>query len=462
MNSRNSESQRRWLFGLPAVVLATFLSVTLAHASGSPQRCGGVDIANGPFAYSAASPNSALFDEASTDATSGFTVTAPSPNPNTAAPDVFPGQGQDRCLTLAHATFGVFDIIKIADRNNNPVNIDLDSSSALYQQIASQFVFNPSTHDFTVGQSFHVGVTIHNPHVEDDDYGKYMVLMKSQAPGAGIGTGPGATITLTFSGNSVTDHTPPVVTILEPLGNQILGVIPVEVTAVDPLPGTGVVSMNASVTSVGGTVNQSVAVSATLPVAAGVTATADGSFTPAGGTGPAGTTSALAFTSDNRSGVGNYTLHAQATDAAGNTGFAAANFQVKYAIDFTMTSVPPGCPGGPPSNPNYNGCHAMLKFLMNRSNITSDGAFMYDETIVLKLVRVSDNVVMATHVFGTGDPKDVVKLDAADTPNAEYHTMFRHDLAGLPDALGTYRVDIYVLDVDGNAMFQGSSDAISF
>ena len=442
------------------LTIAVFWTAALAQGAG-PQRCDGVDIANGPFAYSSATPSVATFEESSPDATTAFTVTAPSPNPETGAPNVFPGQGQESCASSALATFEVHDIVRIEDADGNSVFEELDAAlDPLYATIASQFVFTDATHEFlpkTPGDSYVVHVTIHNPTVEDEDYGVYMVWMKAHAPGAGVGTGPGATIALTLTGSEEQDELPPIVTVVRPSGDQILGVIPVEIQATDPVPGTGVVSMGASVASIGGTVNQAIALAATLPVAAGSSVTGTGSFTPTGGTGLQGTTLASAFTSINRSGIGSYRLSAQATDGAGNTGFATALVAVKYAISFTM-EVTSGCTGS-----NLNGCKGTFKFLVNRSNVTSDGAFMYDRTVVAKLIRASDSALVGTHTFGTTDPKDVVKIDDPDTVNAKYHTVFRHiDLIGSPSGLQSYRLDVYFVDVDGTEMLQGSSATLSF
>ncbi len=99
-----------------------------------------------------------------------------------------------------------------------------------------------------------------------------------------------------------------------------------------------------------------------------------------------------------------------------------------------------------------------FQFTVNRSNVTSDGAFMYDHTVVVELVRSSDNLVIKTHTFGTGDPKDVVKID---TTGFIYQTNFRR--GDLP-ASGpvTYKAKVYFLDVDGNLVLQATSDAVTF
>ena len=121
----------------------------------------------------------------------------------------------------------------------------------------------------------------------------------------------------------------------------------------------------------------------------------------------------------------------------------------------------------------FGGCHAMYQMKAKRSNITSDGAFMFDTTVVLKLVRTSDNVVVATHSCNNascngGAINTYVQID--DT-NKVYKTHFKHNDIDLdsntpgvqePATINEYRVDVFFMDVDGNMMFQGSSQPLTF
>jgi hypothetical protein len=259
----------------------------------------------------------------------------------------------------------------------------------------------------------------------------------------------------------VTDTTPPVVSVTKPSGDEILGVIAVEITAFDPTGpvASGLSSISASVSSAGGTVSAlpiTLAFDHSLPEPAGVVVTGTGSFTPTGGTpgSTAGTTDAAAFTSGSRSGIGSYTIDAQASDVAGNIGEGTKSFHVKYDVAFTDQSVPNGCRAN-----NLNPCAGRFKFTVKRSNVTSDGAFMFDHTVVVKLVRSDNNSVVASHVFGTGAIHQVVQIDSTDLV---YKTTFnRGDLPASP-GLVSYQLQVYFLDVDGNLMLQATSSSLTF
>lgn len=458
---------------------AGFLIATgSAHAQ---QKCAGSDIANGPFSYTAASPSSATFvgSAATTVGPVHFSVTAPSVANDTNKPDVFPGQGQNPCLGLADAHIHIHEIVKIKDSQGTVLNppVNVDPASDLFTRITGAFSFTPANTQFAPGSVVPVSVTVSNPNVLAADLGSYLVSMKSHAPGAGIGTGPGSNFALELTGQAP-DRIPPTVSINKPAGDQILGVIPVEISAVDPAPGSGVASLSGSVSSTGGAVSNQVL---TLTVAglpqgsgaAGTPVVATTNFTPFGGTGTAGTSLAQAFTSANRSGIGTYLLNARATDGAGNTGFGNAIFKVKYDLNFTQTAVANGCPGGNANNPQFGPCNAMYQLKAKRSAATSDGAFMFDTTVVLKLVRTSDNVVVATHICASancngGAIHGNVQIDET---NKLYKSHFRHsdldadpNTAGqqVPATLNEYRLDVYFMDVDGNLMLQGSSQPLMF
>src|SRR6185437_14473500 len=126
-----------------------------------------------------------------------------------------------------------------------------------------------------------------------------------------------------------------------PSGNLVLGVIPVQVTANDPAPGSGVASITATVSSAGGLVTNAPACSQTYSGnTAGTAVTCNGSFTPiAGGVGD----STGPFTASNPSGIGNYTLNAQAADNAGNIGYNSQPFSVNYDLSDLAAIASGGC-----------------------------------------------------------------------------------------------------------------------
>jgi hypothetical protein len=235
--------------------------------------------------------------------------------------------------------------------------------------------------------------------------------------------------------------------------SHILGVISVEATANDPVPGTGVEAMSATVSSAGGGVSdEAIALTDDTPQPAGSLATATGTFLPTGGTCSEGTTLASAFTGISLSGIGTYTLTAEATDGAGNVGTAYSTFQVKYDVAFTQANQSGG------NNANSTGRFA---FTVKRSALTSDGAFMYDQTVVVELIRTSNNAVVATHAYRTGDIKAYIQIDTSDPANPQYKTHFKRSDVGA-SAANTYKARVLFLDVDGNPMQQVESAPVTF
>jgi hypothetical protein len=443
----------------PAVVTLYLMFAIVSGASSAwaqTDKCGGSAIANGPFNYTATGPTSATFNGTGGSAvTTSFTVNAP----NASGPDVvFPGQGQNPCVGEADATIGVLDIEQIADASGNllsqPVDIG-ETNPSLYGQIAAAFTLSPDSNTFTPGSSVAVSVTVNNPDVDSANFGEYQVKLAAQAPGAGIGVGAGVEFDLTLAAPAVTDTTCPVVTVTAPSTDQFLGVIGVTIQAYDPSPGSGLVSMSASISSAGHTISNvaiPLTLDSTLPAAAGTTVTGTGSYTPAGGTGTAGTTDAGAFTSSSRSGIGTYVLTATATDVAGNTCSTAQTFKVKYNVFFTKASVPSGC-----SSAHTSSCTGMFQFDVNRDNVTSDGAFIYDHTVEVELVDGSNNVV-ATHLYGTGDINSEVQISS--TP--AYQTDFKHSVVTSSSTLTSYQAEALFLDVDGNLVLEGTSSSVTF
>lgn len=446
---------------------AAALIITLSASAQSSNKCDGSDIANGPFVYASLGSTSTTFNGSGGMVSTSFSVTAPTPSTDTALPNVFPGQGQDACIGQADASFGVFEIVQVADASGNLLEtpVTVSSSSPLYAQIAAAFSFNPSGDTFTPGFADTISVNITNPNVDSTNYGVYQVKLAAQAPGAGIGVGAGVTYSLSLFAPTASDTTPPTVTILDPpvppnaTAQQILGVIPVEIQAIDPIgtppTGTGVASMSATVSSLGGAVSNlpiTLTPNPALAVAAGVTVDSTGTFTPTGGSGVAGTSDSEAFQAGNLSGIGFYRLDAQATDGAGNTGYAHRVFRVGYQIGIAkwQSTDPTHCPTAGNGN-----CAGQLQFTVNRSSSTSDGAPMYDQTVVVELVR-SDGTIVATHIWGTGAVTSFVQIDSTPV----YKTNFkRGDFATAP---ATYVAKIFFVDVDGHLIQQGTTADLSF
>ena len=445
----------------PWITLAG-LALTVSPMVGAAEKCGGAAIANGPFSYAPSNAGSATFIGTAGDSQSiGFSITAPSAAPANGLPVVFPGQGQNACLAQADASIGVFDITQVAGADGDLLAepVDLESGSSLYGKIAAAFDFSPWSHTFTPGSNVNVGVTVSNPGASDAEFGQYEVKMAAQAPGAGIGVGSGSRYTLVLKAPTLTDTTPPTVTLSEPASDAILGVIPVALSAIDPTPGSGLASISARVSSAGGAVSNlavPLSLDSSLPASAGLSVGASGSFAPHGGTGLPGTTDAFAFNAGALSGIGRYTLTADATDVAGNAGTASRSFKVSYAVSFDRQDTQNGC-NTKTGNPG-KACHGRFHFTARRSSSTSDGLFMVDQTVIVKLVRVSDQAVVASHSFGVGMPQANVTIDPS-VPM--YETRFvRNDLGvSVPT---NYVAEVYFRDVDGVEMLQGKSGELTF
>ncbi len=452
--------------GLTVVGALIFLTA-LSSLVWAAEKCGGADIANGPLTYTPLGVSQATFTGSDgSPVTTSFNVTAPSVDPKqqTDAPDVFPGQGNnDPCSGIAAATIAPVEVQQVGDTNGQPIDpVDIDLSSGLGLAIAGAFVLTPGSYTFGIGETVSVTVVVTDPHVTDAEYyGDYDVKLAAKAPGYGIGVGNGPHFLLRLRGVTATDTTPPVVTVTKPSGDEFLGVIAVEVQAYDPispLPATGLASLSATVSSAGGAVSNApipLTLLPTLPVVAGVTVTGTGSFTPRGGApgaGP-GTSDTEAFTNAAPSGIGTYTISAQAKDGAGNIGYDSKTFKVNYAVTFTKADSTNPCQSGGNAN-----CMGQFQFTVNRSNITSDGAFMFDHTVAVVLVRTGDNVVLATHYYGTGDIKSVVQIDST---GPTYKTNFKRGDIGASGPVA-YTANVYVLDVDGNYALQATSIPVTF
>jgi hypothetical protein len=168
--------------------------------------------------------------------------------------------------------------------------------------------------------------------------------------------------------------------------------------------------------------------------------TGKGTFNPpiggiVGGDNTPGTTLALAFDGViSTSGIGTYVLTANATDVAENPNQATKTFKVSY--DFFVTKSPSS---GHNSNPQ-------IHFTAKRSTDTSDGKFMFDETVVVQLWQGS--TMKEQHGYGTASLTSEVQIDTTGSPF--YKTQF-HGLAN-----GTYTIRVFFRDIDGNLMEQGT------
>jgi hypothetical protein len=439
------------------VAVASVLLLAAPPASAAPPdpSCRAGVQTSGPFSYSPADLGAHTFvGHNATAAEANFTITAPGGPGDT----VFPAQSNGPCQDTASAEIRVFGIDKVADGEGNMLaeTVEVPTDSPLGLQIAAAFFLDPSSHLFGIGETLAVKVSVSNPMVGAADFGDYVVTLKAQAIGAGIGVGSGTRYMLGLRAPAVTDAVPPTVTITKPTGDEVLGPVSVEIAAVDPVPGTGVNWMGATISSAGNTVSNlaiPLTLDQSLPVAAGVTVTGTGTFSPTGGTGTTGTILGIAFTSAARSGIGSYTLTASATDVAGYTGSITKAFKLTYAVEFPTAFAPPSCAGS-----SNNNCTGQFQFTLRRSSVTSDGAFMVDQTVRVELVNTATNAIVATHTYGTGDIKAVVQID---TVAFEYKTHFRRADFGASSP-ATYVARISCRDVDNQWMLQGTSASVTF
>ncbi len=318
-------------------LLSSILLLSMVSTAWAEQKCGGVDIANGPFTYIALDVTQATFNGNSAESvTTYFGVTAPSVANQSNLPDIFPGEGNSNlCSDKAYAVISAMEIYKVGDENGDPITpLKLDPTLGLGLQIASAFSISPLDHTFDLTDSESmtalVSVFVGNPMVDINDYGDYEVKLAAKAPGFGIGVGKGISFLLSLRAATATDTTPPVITVTKPSGDEILGEILMEVQAYDPdIPplASGLASISATVSSAGGTVSSAVLLmlDSELPVPAGVMITGSGAFIPIGGSGVLGQVTNQ-FTSEFPSGIGSYRIDAQAKDSAGNTGYASRSF----------------------------------------------------------------------------------------------------------------------------------------
>jgi hypothetical protein len=429
-----------------------FLALASTALEGKNGPCGGQTIATpSRFTYSAPTPASVTFMGMSGSSSATFTVTPPSG-----------GAVFATCNSTDTANIFVRDITQTGDANGNPLDSPIDITStnpALASQIAAAFSFSPNPVIFTPGEApVTITVAISNPGVDPSAYGVFDInfAAKDVTPGsAGIGVASGSDFVLHLIAptNTCDDTTKPDVTITEPAGDQLLGVIPVEVTANDPdIPqgcGTRVASMSADVESAlyvssNGMMgfHQLLLDSATntgtfdhsFTVPAGITVTGDANFTPKGGSGTNGTVSGTFFKS----------------------------FSVTYDVSFSQ-SQNVGSGGNPATKSNIH-----LKFTVNRSNVSpNDGAFMVDETVAVALRTATnagsdptDSTYSFVNYFGCGAIGSNVQIvTSTGSPCATGTNVYQTDFSGI--AINTYYADVWFKDVDGTWRLEGGSGAMA-
>lgn len=446
-------------------ILIASLSATTGSVWAAPaEKCGGADIANGPFAYTQTGIFNATFSGTGGDVlNAGFDVAAPMPKTDTAAENVFPGQGGlNECAFYADAFIGVLEIELVADASGNPLStpVKVALDSALGQAIAGAVSVAPGAWNaFVPGGKTPVSVNVTNPNAGPAYYGEYALKLAAKADGFGIGVGPGVMLSLVLTAPTLTDKTAPTVTINKPAVEEILGKVAVEILASDPndsVVATGLASLSASVSSAGGKVLNlplALTLDQALTAAAGVMVTGTGEFIPTGGTGDLGTVIGSPFAAVSPSGIGTYTLKATAKDGAGNTTVANKTFKVGYDVGFTKEFSTTPCQTAGNAN-----CTGQFKFTVNRSSTTSDGAFMVDQSVVVKLRDTGSNAVVASHSYGTGAIGSYVQVDTA-APS--YQTNFRRGDWGAT-APKAYKAEVYFVDVDGIPVLQKTSNAVTF
>lgn len=436
------------------------LSALTAPAWGA-QKCEGADIANGPFIYAVSGATSATFvGEVSGAVSTGLTVTAPSPAKSDFDQDVFAGQGAlNACATQADALIGVIDIDKVADAEGNlvgPDEVPLDSPLGV-KIVDAIDVIPVAWDDFGPGDSSGpIAISINNPMVSVGDLGTYAIKIAAKADGYGIGVGSGLLFTLTLQAPDEEDLTPPQVSIGEPSLDELLGITALKVQAYDPAHtgATGLASLKASISSAGGAVSavNILPLDMDKPFVAppGEVVTGDGSYTPRGGDGPDGIPEGTPFDPGFLSGIGNYTLTAEATDVAGNTGTAHKSFKVDYEVGFTQET---GNCSGNPNKPSPNDkCQLQVSFTVNRSGVTSDHADMFDQTVRVVLKDMI-NTVIDNNTFGTSSINDNVQYDATEKTYKTKFQFTRGQMAGS----SAVKVEVSFVDIDGNIVPQGET-----
>lgn len=391
-------------------------------------------IAKGDFEYAPKNLGSVTFNgDGGTPLNATLSITAPALDKTGSPANAFQ-HGNDDPISSVSADIRVKGIEKIVDADGNIIDQSIDLTSTPGKSIVDAININPINISFTPAQTQQIVIVVNNPKLANSAYyGDYEVKIKAIAPqGFGLGEGSGTQVVVKVRPAEFVDNTPPDVTISKPNCNSELKLdtIPISVTAIDPTPGTGVISLNASVASIEKTppaVDEDITLTLdhTLPVSAGTLVTGDGNFVPTGATGSNGTTLATAFDSAHLSGIGKYRVDASATDGNNNTGDAdSCPFTVLYKIADAGS-----------------GAAGKTKIKVKFSVYRNDNTFIFDKT-----VKVSAN--SSTHEYGAGAITGVVQIDET---NKVYETQFESLSCGT-----SYPVEVSFIDVDGKSLIHWS------
>ena len=266
--------QHTWRGAIVALaVLATILVSPHFRGLAPAQSYKEVKAATGPFTYDPAVVGSVTYIGDAGEAVTGTVeICAPGGGP------IFPAGDSS-----ATADMRVFGIEQVSDVDGQPLDepLEVPLDSPLGMSLVQAFSLAPDSYTFFPGDCVDINVTVHNPTVDDAYYGDYVVTIKAQAVGSGIGVGSGARYHLSLRGATDTDTTLPTVMIISPSdgSSHLLGVLSVKITAIDPVPGTGVDTIRATVSSAGGAVsNEAMALTDNAPQPAGSLVTATGTL----------------------------------------------------------------------------------------------------------------------------------------------------------------------------------------
>lgn len=254
--------------------------------------------------------------------------------------------------------------------------------------------------------------------------GEYLVHFQAQATGLGVGTG-NANLAITIARPTRVDTLPPEVAIFgitnglaEKLGKRL----DFTSTAMDPYEegaGTGVTAFRAALRSAGGSFS------------AGVPLAFDKSFTV-----PAGET-VTGSGSVNVSHVGSYILSVEADDGASHTGSAQAGFSVTAVITWMPPLVGTSKPNTVKSNIVVPWTMADYAGNLLPYNASSE------------LCIVNDSAYKTCFVIGSG--KGYLSYDPL---TGQYKANWKPSDLGA--AAGSYTAQVFIPDVDGTKMLQGS------
>lgn len=404
--------------------LCMVLSLVLAGTvmAGAPKPACGT---NGPLTIQNYSPDAYSYVQTSTGGTSGgFTVFSPAVQTTgscDATLDPVYGNGKSG----ADITVGV-SISGATVPGATPTDPDIPVDPSTLALIQSLFSFSPS--DFTLTNpgtgSQAVSFTFTNSSALPVGEYDVTITIKPET-GVGIGSTDLSFVFLVTAPTAV-DTEKPTVQITSPTNNAVYVLnapLPVSFTAYDPEEGgagTGVTSVEASVASTGGSLTYPITpltTSTALPVNADVTVTVTANLVAAP--------------------IGSFILTAKATDGASpvNTGEDSKSFTVK-------ANVQPLQPISVQGKVFKVGSTVPIKWTFTDFN----GAYLPPfPSIHIKIDGP------AVDERGAGDGAANIRWDVDDSGNATaYITNFQIPLVGL------YTVEVFVDDVDGHPMSQGS------